>query len=741
MSRSEVFNTWNRNSRLYQRYSENAEELLSDDSDFKKARDEWEQFFITSHGEIFEQVNLKNSERRIFVDSLYYDFIVDQIIEFAEREFGFKLLNQEPHANTDALSFDFQELHEKVIDFEAIANNLSDHITPTHIRDADVDFLRDLYEGIISHQIRLSLGEYYTPTGVAELGVNELQTENLAGDTFLDPGCGSGVFVSTCINKKTEALAEREPADVLERITNTVYGIDLNPVAVKSTKLSYILSLLPILERAENPEIEVPVFLTDSLRLTREDDITYDGESFDIEVDHLVGNPPWITWNNLSESVKDAWRDTYVEKLDLLAHSGPDSRLGFGNDDISIPFVWVCIHHYLGDGGDASFVMKRDIMKGPAGKLLRTQAVNGREIPVRNIHDFNKLRPFGDDVGVTSAIYTMEADGEPEFPISATSWTKGRSKPEYASLELMELTLNKEDTKIVPVHEDDTSSSWIRGDAERRALGDCAHDIRHGVKDDATDVYTIERDQLDDLEPEFVYPYIKSKHIVKYGLFGNELHLVPIRSANEDNRDELQNRYPKTYSYLENHRDRLEDRASSWLKQGTFYNVFGLGDYTWSDYKVVWCRLGFKPHFAVVSTVKDEDLGDKMVVPGDHFMFISTNNKQEAHFLCALLNSSIYQKSIRGVASEGKASLSKTVISKLKLPEYKETAESKKLAELSMQAHGIVPEYTDVSKREFNKQTIEELKVVQAEIDEVVEELLAQGNIFPGAGQQTLTSF
>ena len=156
--------------------------------------------------------------------------------------------------------------------------------------------------------------------------------------------------------------------------------------------------------------------------------------------------------------------------------------------------------------------------------------------------------------------------------------------------------------------------------------------------------------------------------------------------------------------------------------------MFGLGEYTWSAYKVVWCRLGFKPHFAVVSTVEDEDLGEKPVVPGDHCMFVSTDDEREAHFLCALLNSAPYQRSIRGVASEGKASLSKTVISKLALPAYRETPASRRLAELSMTAHGIVPEYTDVSKRAYNRRTIDELAAVRAEIDETVEGMLADGD-------------
>jgi hypothetical protein len=358
-----------------------------------------------------------------------------------------------------------------------------------------------------------------------------------------------------------------------------------------------------------------------------------------------------------------------------------------------------------------------------------------------HIHDLNKLRPFGKQVGANVAVYTLVADTRSTFPIEASSWTRENTTPDFSSMNTMQNSAHVEQTNILPLDSDDSTSAWIREDAERGALGECDQDIRHGVKDDAQDVFSITRDQLADIEPDFVYPYLKSKHIVKYGLFGHELRLVPINKANEDNEELLKNEFPQTYQYLSQNRDILENRSSSWLDNGTFYNIFGIGDYTWAEYKLVWCRLGFKPHFAVVSTVNDEDLGEKMVIPGDHFMFIGTNNKQEAHFLCALLNSSIYQKSLKDIASEGKASLSKSVVSKLEIPEWTETEESQRLADLSIKAHNIVPQYTDVSKRSYNKTTIDELEEVQAEIDTIVENMLSDGTLFPDVGQSTLSTF
>jgi hypothetical protein len=211
--------------------------------------------------------------------------------------------------------------------------------------------------------------------------------------------------------------------------------------------------------------------------------------------------------------------------------------------------------------------------------------------------------------------------------------------------------------------------------------------------------------------------------------------LVPLRRAHRDNETELRRDCPATYAYLASNRETLAARSSTWLEKGPFYNVFGLGEYTWADYKVVWCRLGFKPHFAVVSRLEDTDLGEQPVVPGDHCMFVPTDDEREAHFLCGLLNSAPYQACLRDVAGEGKASLSKAVVSELALPAYEVRADGERLADLSMRAHEVVPDHTDVSKRAYNRTRIPELERLQAEIDDLVETMLATGRLGESAGR------
>ncbi|MXR51745.1 N-6 DNA methylase [Halovenus sp. WSH3] len=709
--------TLDRRSERYRRFVDRARDLLGTDRRFQRAHAQWLRSLEASHGRIFEEVSGAAPERELFVESLYFDFTVSGLLERLESTLGVTVTTPDSGGRSVAL----EPLHERIVASSGL-DPVGDSITDSALRAIDVGTLRTLYERIVSRETRLALGEYYTPRGVAELAVDSLQIDDPASATMLDPGCGSGVFLSVCIDRKLAALADRPPAETVETVTSSVFGIDLNPVAVKTSTLAYLIALCPVLDAEAVETVAPPVFHADALGLTGTSAVP--AELF-AGVDYLLGNPPWITWDRLSERVKTRLRERYVDELGLLPHGGAAARLGHSNDDISIPFVWICLDRYLRAGGAVSVVLKRDLLTGPAGAILRKLQVGDRSLSMSHVHDFAGLAPFGSQVGADAALYTMWADTDPSFPAELTAWT-GESV-DFSTRAALAETADRTETTVAPLDPDDPTSAWIRADAERGALGPCAHEIRHGTKDDAEAVFSVDRDLLDRIEPDLVYPYIKSRHVVKYGLFGHELRLVPVKKANQDNEAELRERYPETYRYLADRREQLTDRASSWLDDGPFYNVFGVGEYTWSPYKVVWCRLGFNPHFAVVSTVEDPDLGEKLVVPGDHYMFIGADDEQEAHALCALLNSAVYQKSLRDIASAGKSSLSKAVVSELALPRFEDLPHGDRLAELSMQAHDIVPGYTDRSKRAYNQLTIEELQPVQAEIDRLVEESVARG--------------
>jgi hypothetical protein len=708
--------------------------------------DDWCAHVRRHHGAVLESTDGSATDgggvpaRELVLDALTFDAAVDALRRAVETACDLQV-------ETPAEGIDRTPAHEAV----DVSFGEGHDVDPAALAAVDGDDLRLLYERIVPATTRKVFGEYYTPPALAALGVEAVaaRLDDFDGAPVLDPGCGAGAFLTAALRRKRPALAGEgtvpdgrqagtggDPVTTLDRLTESVVGIDVNPVAVAAARAAYLLTLLPLVRTADVDHVRVPVFLGDALGLS---DATTTG--MEGEVGALVGNPPWIPWERLPERQKERLRAGPVDRLGLFEREGATARLGHANDDLSLPFVWTCLDRYLVDGGAAAFVLKRDHLRGPAGRLLRSGRVGSRPLAVEHVHDFAATSPFdGVDAAAALCVFRLgAADGTPtelgrDAPAATTGngsvpttvWepADGEPKPAFGTLDRLRTTHRRTETALVPVTADDPAGPWQRADADRAALGECAYRIRHGLKDDAKAVFSVDEGVLAEVEPTHVYPYLRSKHLVKWGLFGHDHFLVPQRRAGEDNEAELAREAPRTYDYLRRHRERLEARSSSWFDAGPFYSLFGLGPYTWAPYKVVWCRLGFKPHFAVVSTVDDGELGRTPVVPGDHCMFVACDDEREAHYLCALLNATPYQRSLRDLAGDGKAGLSKSVVSSLALPAWDATERQDRLAALSLAAHDIVPDYVDRPKRAYNQLSIPELAAIEREIDAVVARFL-----------------
>ncbi len=157
-------------------------------------------------------------------------------------------------------------------------------LEPDEIRD----IFKDLYEDLVPQEVRHNLGEYYTPDWVAELIINEQEfklgkseknSDNPLKLRFLDPACGSGTFLVSIIAKIKEYVADNYTdtiiAEALDSITKNIVGFDLNPLAVLTARTTYLLGIADYL-RYRKSNIEIPVFLADSIFTEREGTIEGD---------------------------------------------------------------------------------------------------------------------------------------------------------------------------------------------------------------------------------------------------------------------------------------------------------------------------------------------------------------------------------------------------------------------------------------------------------------------------------
>ena len=142
-------------------------------------------------------------------------------------------------------------------------------------------------------------------------------------------------------------------------------------------------------------------------------------------------------------------------------------------------------------------------------------------------------------------------------------------------------------------------------------------------------------------------------------------------------------------------------RSSKWFKTAgiPFYSFFGLGDYSFAPYKIVWCCMSYQPNFSVVSKVTDNLIGTKEVMPDNTIGYFSVKNKDEANYICALLNSEKSRKYFESRSSKSKWGLSINMVKNIPIPKFENKNKiHKRLAELSVEAHKNKEKIDEIEK-------------------------------------------
>jgi hypothetical protein len=178
----------------------------------------------------------------------------------------------------------------------------------------------------------------------------------------------------------------------------------------------------------------------------------------------------------------------------------------------------------------------------------------------------------------------------------------------------------------------------------RHLAGEELYRWRSGVKHDCSKVMELWREdgnryrnglgEVVELESEFVYPMLKGSEVT------TERNKQPLRwmlvtqKAIGEDTAMIRQKAPVTWAYLERHADQLDRRASSIYRGRPRFSVFGVGDYTFSPWKVAISGFSKRLGFTVVASV-----AGKPIVLDDTCYFVSCQSKEEAYFVASLFNS------------------------------------------------------------------------------------------------------
>ena len=100
------------------------------------------------------------------------------------------------------------------------------------------------------------------------------------------------------------------------------------------------------------------------------------------------------------------------------------------------------------------------------------------------------------------------------------------------------------------------------------------------------------------------------------------------------------------------------------------YILDNVGSYTFSPYKVVWREQNREMVACVVSKKKSKPLSGKLIIPDLKVLFCPFEKEDEAHYLCAILNSKIVTDIIEGYTIETQRGID--ILDIIAVPKYKQ---------------------------------------------------------------------
>jgi hypothetical protein len=460
------------------------------------------------------------------------------------------------------------------------------------------------------------------------------------------------------------------------------------------------------------------------------------------QFDFVVGNPPWIRWDYLSQEYRKAtlqiWRDYRLFPI--------TKTYGFSRPDFCMLFLYASADYYLKTAGKLGFLITQEVFKskGAGEGFRRFQLGEGQYLKVLKAHDLVSIQPFEGAANKTSAII-IKKGVQTSYPVPYYVWNKkkgiGKIEVDKSLDEVLPL-LQKRRLLAKPIGTPQGPWQTEQEVAKDMAkiCGNNYYKAQYGVETKPYGVFWVKIVQVfsdnsvivnnlpergkhkvvkieERVEADLLYPALRGADIERWGM--NQEIFIFLPHAH-DGRPLLENDFkrlfPRTYGYFTKFKQDLLSIAAKSSKrvreQGFFYAMFGVNQFTFANYKVVWKRMSNDIFACVASEIKTP-LGYKKVIPLDTTSFFPTNIESEAHYLCAIINSKPVRDFIKSFSSAGRGFGTPSVMEHIAIPKFDpQNPLHQRLAEISKKCHKL---------KEENKE--KEIKALEKENDELVKKL------------------
>lgn len=433
---------------------------------------------------------------------------------------------------------------------------------------------------------KIEFGDFQTPPPLARKVSLLLQELGCAPSSALEPTCGKGSFIT----------ASLETFSSLKKVV----GVDINPDYIKF-----------IVEKFKN-DSRVDIQESDFFN-TDWDDILKT-----LPAPLLVlGNPPWVTNSELATiSSKNL-----PLKKNFRNHSGIDAITGSSNFDIS---EWMLLKIF-GWARNRKAMVAMLCKTSVARKVLFNEWKNNLSSGTAKIFVIDALSDFGASVDACLLVYDFRNFGGKKCTVFSELSTSSATT-----------SFGYEDNQLIASIDLYKKWAFLQNKVSNKNFM-----WRSGIKHDASKIMELKRvadgyinnlGEQFDIEEIFIYPMMKSSDVAK-GTLPTRFMLVPQHFIGEETKH-IQSLAPKTWEYFSKHRYYFDRRKSSIYKNKPLFSIFGVGNYSFSLWKVAISGLYKKIQFHVVGPYEG-----KPVVLDDTCYFLACQSEEEAKLIASLLNS------------------------------------------------------------------------------------------------------
>ncbi|MBI1348642.1 N-6 DNA methylase [bacterium] len=273
-------------------------------------------------------------------------------------------------------------------------------------------------------------GAFYTPRFLAEVVLDSALDGigSTIGKKFLDPACGSGIFLVGLFNRMAEEWKVQNPTarnprrarELMALLRDSLFGVDVNPVACRITAFSLYLAYLDQLSPRDIQEHqEQGRFLPHLIATDKAPGNIHRADFFDeaatlpAGVDLVIGNPPWGS-TATDKTPAGKWCDSQAKPV-------PDKQ-------IAAAFVWKAADH-IASAGRVCFLLPDGILFNSSSTALEFQRAFVRRHSIDRVLNLADFRWFLFERAVHAALVVayrkapvMDTRHEIEYWVPKTDW-------------------------------------------------------------------------------------------------------------------------------------------------------------------------------------------------------------------------------------------------------------------------------------------------------------------------------